>query len=91
MHPRRSEILPELFPWSELDQATRRKPQALQQKDKEKSVQQAGATMLDHFVSKSAQQDSQDAADDAGEPSDMNFVMNEDGTMSMVPAQAAPS
>ncbi|KAI9058457.1 histone-fold-containing protein [Trametes sanguinea] len=84
-------FLEELFPWSELDQATRRKPKALQEKDKEKSGQQAGATMLDHFVSKSAQQDSQDAEDDAGEPSKMNFVLNEDGTMSMVPAQAGPS
>ncbi|OSD07131.1 histone-fold-containing protein [Trametes coccinea BRFM310] len=81
-------FLEELFPWSELDQAARRKPKALQDKEKEKAAQQGGATMLDHFVSKPGKQDSQDAEDDAGDPGDLNFVMNEDGTMSMVPAEA---
>ncbi|CDO76086.1 hypothetical protein BN946_scf184649.g12 [Trametes cinnabarina] len=82
-------FLEELFPWSELDQGARRKPKALQ--EKEQAGQSGGATTLDNFVSKSTRQNSEDYGEDDESPANMNLVMNEDGTMSMVPAQAALS
>ncbi|KAI8986076.1 histone-fold-containing protein [Trametes punicea] len=78
-------FLEELFPWSELDQSAKRKPKALQ--EKEQAERTGGPTMLDHFVSKSAQSGTQEIEDGRGSPADVEFVMNEDGTMSMVPAE----
>ncbi|KAI0356417.1 histone-fold-containing protein [Trametes cingulata] len=78
-------FLEELFPWSELEQPAKRKPKAVREKGQ---AEQGGApTMLDQFVAKSSRDDSQGLEGDES-PADMNFVMNEDGTMSMVPAGA---
>ncbi|KAI0647973.1 hypothetical protein C8Q79DRAFT_952830 [Trametes meyenii] len=75
-------FLEELFPWSELDQGAKRKPKALQDTEQRKGA----PTMLEQFVSRTANNETQESFDDdAG--AQMDFVENEDGTMSMVPAQ----
>ncbi|KAI0667603.1 hypothetical protein C8Q78DRAFT_1051706 [Trametes maxima] len=75
-------FLEELFPWSELDQGVKRKPKALQDTEQRKGA----PTMLEQFVSRAANDETQEASeDDTG--AQMDFVENEDGTMSMVPAQ----
>ena len=60
--------------------AGRRKPRADTERDSGKGA--AKNTMLDQFVKKSAKTGSPDGDDDGPE---MNIVMNEDGSMSMMP------
>lgn len=76
----------ELFPWSSLEAAVKRKPKALQEKEKETRA----PTMLDQFVSKPARDDGGDT-DEEDVPSGMNIVTNEDGTLSMGSAESEPS
>ncbi|OJT13637.1 hypothetical protein TRAPUB_9826 [Trametes pubescens] len=81
-------FLEELFPWSSLEAAAKRKPKALQEKEKDKETRPP--TMLDQFVSKPAGDDGEDM-DEEDVPLSMNIVTNEDGTLSMGPAESEPS
>lgn len=77
----------ELFPWSSLEAPAKRKPKALQEKEKETHA----PTMLDQFVSKPARDDGEDT-DEEDVPLRMNIVTNKDGTLSMgPPAESEPS
>ncbi|EIW59602.1 uncharacterized protein TRAVEDRAFT_122509 [Trametes versicolor FP-101664 SS1] len=79
-------FLEELFPWSSLEAPAKRKPKALQEKEKGTH----GPTMLDQFVSKPTRDDGE-GTDEEDVPLRMNIVTNEDGTLSMGPAESEPS
>ncbi|KAI0372254.1 histone-fold-containing protein, partial [Pilatotrama ljubarskyi] len=71
-------FLEELFPWSELEQPVKRKPKAV--REKEQAERGGAPTMLDQFVAKNSRDDTQGTEEDESQ-ADVNFVMNEDGTM----------
>ncbi|KAI0335818.1 histone-fold-containing protein [Cubamyces sp. BRFM 1775] len=93
-------FLEELFPWADLGRPTgeedkRKKPGKTKDKGNSNESQgekKDGATTLHRFMSK-ATADTQETEEYGGdsEQADMDFMMNEDGTMSMVPAAEPPA
>ncbi|OBZ69003.1 putative transcription factor C16C4.22 [Grifola frondosa] len=72
-------FLEELFPWSDAEPQTRRKPKALQDREQPND---AAPTMLDRFVTNATRTNQES---DTQDELDGSVVMNEDGTMSIDP------
>ncbi|KAH9891727.1 histone-fold-containing protein [Cubamyces lactineus] len=94
-------FLEELFPWADLgrskpadgEEDKRRKPgKSRGNANESQGEKKDGTTTLDRFMSKTTA-DTQETEEFGGDsqPADMDFVMNEDGTMSMVPAEPPAS
>ncbi|KAI0826890.1 hypothetical protein BC628DRAFT_227722 [Trametes gibbosa] len=78
-------FLEELFPWSMLEQPAH--PPKRRTKAEEGTRDR---TMLDRYVSKPSE-GGMEEMDEGDGPGDMDFVTNEDGTMSMIPVEPNPS
>ena len=86
----------ELFPWADLgrpkpadgEEDKKRKRKEKGNANESQGEKKDGTTTLDRFMSKAAA-DTQETEAFGGdtEPADQDFVMNEDGTMLMVPSE----
>ncbi|KAI0657344.1 histone-fold-containing protein [Cubamyces menziesii] len=89
-------FLEELFPWADLgrpkpadgEEDKKRKRKEKGNANESQGEKKDGTTTLDRFMSKAAA-DTQETEAFGGdtEPADQDFVMNEDGTMLMVPSE----